>query len=202
MFGRLGRKLSDWYVPAMEAPEPARSGRERDILAEERNRRRGWFWMLRGGPVAGYRLILFGAVFGVIGLGYTALGLGGDDDPAVGRSALDGGLGSGGRSSAVFLDEGVGAADYGAAIGYGQVVGEGPGGRPVVAVEGSSEVRELTEVEVEFGRGDVVREVPEKDGALWNPGPRGLGLWWRLGRRSCRVSGRRERAARTGRSPV
>lgn len=42
----------------------------------------------------------------------------------------------------------------------------------------SGDVRELTEVEIEFGRGDVVLEVPEKDGAVWNPGPRGLGVWW------------------------
>ena len=64
-------------------------------------------------------------------------------------------------------------------MGYGRVVGRGAGGRPAVVHEASGEVRELTVVEIEFGRGDVVREVPGKDGAVWNPGPRGLGLWWR-----------------------
>ena len=161
----------------MQPPEPVRAGRERDILAGERVAKRGWFAALRGGPLAGWRLVAGAALLAGFGLAFT---MAGNDDSS--QSPLDGQMERPsyiGPDGGPDFDAALTGADYGAAVGYGTVVGRGPGGRPAVAHEASGEVRELTVVEIEFGRGDVVQEVAGKDGAVWNPGPRGLGLWWR-----------------------
>lgn len=178
MFGGLGRRISDWHEPAMQPPEPVRAGRERDILAEERVAKRGWFAALRGGgPLAGWRLVAGAALLAGLGLAFTVVGNGeGSQSGSGGELAPPNAVNPGQGPD---FEAALTGADYGAAVGYGRVVGRGAGGRPAVAHEASGEVRELTVVEIEFGRGDVVQEVAGKDGAVWNPGPRGLGLWWR-----------------------
>lgn len=102
MLGRFGRKLNDWYVPAMEPPEPVRSGRERDILAEERTAGRGVLSRLRGGPLAGWRLVVFGVVAVVGAVAYANMSGSADgvlvsdgryDRPVVDSAGVGGGLG-------------------------------------------------------------------------------------------------------------
>ena len=89
LFGGALRRLSDWHEPAMQPPEPVRAGRERDILAEERVAKRGWFAALRGGgPLAGWRLVAGAALLAGFGLAFTMVGNGGGSE----RSPLDGPL--------------------------------------------------------------------------------------------------------------
>lgn len=52
----------------------------------------------------------------------------------------------------------------------------GVNGRPVVRMEDSGEVRELTPVEVEFPAGSAFEY--SDSGSAWAPGPRGWGVWW------------------------
>ena len=60
---------------------------------------------------------------------------------------------------------------------YGRPLYAGASGRPVVVLEGSGEVRELTEYELNFPEGQAFVSVG--DGlTVRAPGPRGLGMWW------------------------
>ena len=161
-------------------PEPVRNGRQGDLLAEERHSARGLrrlsgFVSAPGGKMlSGLAVIVFlGVAFTLPGrLGWTA---GDGAEPVFAPREVPAAAGAGGRT-----DFSLTGADYGMAAGYGRAVGVGASGRPLVALDNTGETRELTAVEAEFGRGDSVKEVEGKANALWNPGPRGLGLWWNV----------------------
>ena len=153
--------------PIWEAPlrEP-----DRDILSEERVRPRRWWWP--GSWLTGRTGMTLLAVFVVGGLGWTMvsrIGVGPSGAPGAGEAPRVNHPESGRRLA---------PAEYGLASEYGSPLFLGKGGLPVVRMETTGRVRELTPVEAEFesslpyvsaGYGEVV----------WTPGPRGWGLWWK-----------------------
>ena len=69
-------------------------------------------------------------------------------------------------------------SEYSLASRYGKPLYLGTGGVPVVQVEGTGQVRELTSFELEFD--SAFTRVPSSRGLLIEvPGPRGWGMWWK-----------------------
>ena len=69
-------------------------------------------------------------------------------------------------------------SEYSLAVAFGKPLFMGDGGRPVIEVETTGTVRELTPVEMEFDSPFVY--LPSVSGRVVHmPGPRGWGLWWR-----------------------
>ena len=148
-----------------QPPPPDSRG---DILAEERARPRRMWWpgnWLRGrAGVVAVVLFLAGSTaylaWGWVDLpggGVSAPAPGAADHPEAGRSLTP--------------------VEYAAGRRYGRPLFLGDGGLPMVRLDSTDEVRELTPVEMEHtssaphvsaGRQDVV----------WTTGPRGWGLWW------------------------
>ena len=156
--------------------ESGRSGSVRDILVgerEERQQRRGSAWWPRNWGArlfGGRRGIFVLAGFLVVGLGWTVSDAGVPrSGPALEPVGLEAAHPEVGRQ--------LGPAEYSTAARFGEPLRLGPGGMPELLVESTGEVREVTPVEVEFDRsGPVVF-----DGVgpvLWQPGPRGWGIWW------------------------
>ena len=71
---------------------------------------------------------------------------------------------------------GLTASEAGAVARFGEPMHLGDSGRPVVKLDSTGEVRELTPVELEFPAGKLAEE--RGDGVLWSPGRLGWGIWW------------------------
>ncbi len=151
-----------WEAPPAEPP--------RDILAGERARPRRW-WR-PGGWLSGRLGMAVLAVFVAGGLGWVLF------------SKVDPGpAGPAGRSGAAWpahpeSGRDLTPAERAFAAGYGQPLFLGSGGRPVVRLEVTGEVRELTPVELDFGS-SLPYAGAGYGGVVWTPGPRGWGLWWK-----------------------
>ena len=61
---------------------------------------------------------------------------------------------------------------------FGEPIRLGDGGFPVVRLDTTGEVRELTPVEVEFEESARFASTGENN-VVWGPGPRGWGIWWK-----------------------
>ena len=74
--------------------------------------------------------------------------------------------------------QGLSVSEYSLASRYGKPLYLSTGGVPVVQVEGTGQVRELTSFELEFD--SAFTRVPSSRGLLIEvPGPRGWGMWWK-----------------------
>ena len=148
--------------------------RPRDILVEERVRRFRWWWPgdWTGGRVlrgwwGGAAIV----VFIMVGVGSIVAGVGGAEE-GFGRGPVMRGSGTSEGQGVLSLKEGMKARRFGEPLYLGD------GGLPVVRVEATGEVRELTPVEWEY---DSVFSYVETGvgGVRWVPGPRGWGVWWK-----------------------
>ena len=70
------------------------------------------------------------------------------------------------------------AGEYSTGEAYGEPLGLGEHGRPVVRHYVTGQVRELTPVELEYDKYDQYVSAGHRD-VVFNPGPRGWGMWWR-----------------------
>ena len=148
-----------------------------DILAEERERRlqrrRGFRVLFPSNWLAGRTGVVILLAFLVGGLGW--FGFQRWDDarqvgPGVGSPSLLPTVPERGRDLSV--------SEYSLASRYGSPLYLGTGGIPVVRVEGTGQVRELTSFELEFD--SAFTRVPSPRGLVIEvPGPRGWGMWWR-----------------------
>ncbi len=163
-----------WSPPSIwEEPEPP--GSSVDILAEERERRtRGRGRIRRFWPGnwltgrSGVFALCFFLASGLGFLGFQHLDFG---DPYAPVSSSPPG--------SVFPEEirSLTAAEYSLASRYGVPLHLGPGGRPVVEVNSTKDVRELTAFEVELD--SLVSYIPSRRGLIIQvPGPKGQGMWW------------------------
>ena len=176
------RRLGCWgSLEPLAAPELPPE--QEDLLADVRNSRRYRFFRRfatgSGGRPWKLAAVLTAVFFVLWGWGQFF--------------APDFRLGGGGPSGSEFKAGAAGsAADAGGDSGgfgrpgdvarasrYGRVTAPaGPGGLPVIEHSGTGEVREVTAIELEFpANRPYLSAGPE--GVVWNPGPRGLGLWWR-----------------------
>ena len=70
------------------------------------------------------------------------------------------------------------AGEYSIGEAYGEPIGLGEHGRPVVRHYVTGQERELTPVEMEYDKYDQFVSAGFGD-VVFNPGPRGWGMWWR-----------------------
>lgn len=177
--GGWRRRLGRWgSLEPLAAPELPPE--QEDLLADVRSSRRyrffRWFAPGSGGRPWKLAAVLTAVFFVLWGWGQFF--------------APDFGPGSGGLSGSEFRVGAAGAAagegngfgrpgDVARAGRYGRVTAPaGPVGLPAIEHSGTGEVREVTAIELEFPANRPYLSVgPE--GVVWNPGPRGLGLWWR-----------------------
>ena len=165
----------DWSSPflweeSLEGKVPS------DILAEERKRRlqrwRRFRYVLPWNWFAGRAGVVVLCLFLVLGLAW--MGFRQLDAPSSGHAAPFP------TALAPAVPErvrGLSAAEHSLASRYGFPLHLGPGGKPVIRVESTGSVRELTSFEMDldspvsrlFSRSGVVVQVP---------GPRGWGMWW------------------------
>ncbi len=142
-----------------------------DILLDNRGRRprlSGLRW-LAGGFLSGKFGMVVLATFLVIGgvwLVYNRF----FDEPA--------GLGGAGIVLSNHPEAGrsLTAQEAGSVARFGEPLYLGDSGRPVVKLDSTGEVRELTPLELEFPAGRVVEQ--RGNGVLWAPGRLGWGVWW------------------------
>ena len=177
-------RLGDWggmeplLAPSLPAEQP-------DLLAEVR---RGWrqrvfrFFMPGSGKRPWHTAAVLAAVFLAVWAGGQFL-IGGFQE-AEGLAGLTGyGGGAAGEEG------GSGGLPGGLAVGspgvtaraeqYGALVAPaGPGGLPLIKHAKTGEVREVTEVELDYPSNRPFIPAEGVAGVVWNPGPRGLGLWW------------------------
>ena len=150
-----------------------------DILSEERGRRarrrRGLRGLFFGSWFSGRFgiLLLCLFVFGGLGwLGFQRLDVaglfGGRPVPVAPLVAVS----DAGRELTV--------SEHSSAARYGRPLRLGSGGLPVVELEGSGDVRELTPFEMAFEGVYAVR-TSRLGRVIEVPGPRGWGMWWRDG---------------------
>ncbi len=145
-----------------------------DILAEERERRqrRGrWQFLWPGSWLYGKVGVVVLGVFIVGGLAWA------------GYQGVGGGLAQGAEPSVEVVihpeaGRGLTAVEYAAAERFGVPLELGEGGLPLIRVKATGEVREVTPVELEYHSSRPFLE-SEVLGVVWNPGPRGWGMWWR-----------------------
>ena len=177
-------------LAALVEDDRAKQGEE-DLLAEERElaRKAPWWrpWWLgfavngdwfRGRRGTWAAVVVFGAI-GVWLLWMVAVGgPPGTEGRVFGDAVPDEEYAVSGEAGRVLRAEEVGLA-----LAYGEPVELGLYGRPVVVHGVTGEERELTSLEVSF----VEEHGPEglsgvnlgENYGVWNPGPRGLGMWWR-----------------------
>ena len=147
-----------------------------DILAEERERRlrrrRGFRVFFLSNWLAGRAGVVILLAFLVGSLGWFGFQRW-DDAQRLGP-------GSGSPSLSASVPEraqDLSASEYSLASRYGRPLYLGAGGVPVVRVEGTGQVRELTSFELEFD--SAFTRVPSPGGLVIEvPGPRGWGMWW------------------------
>ena len=182
--GGWRRRLGDWggmeplLAPSLPAEQP-------DLLAEVR---RGWrqrvfrFFMPGSGKRPWHTAAVLAAVFLAVWAGGQFL-IGGFQE----AEGLAGLTGYGGGAAGA--EGGSGGLPGGLAVGspgviaraeqYGALVAPaGPGGLPLIKHAKTGEVREVTEVELDYPSNRPFIPVEGVAGVVWNPGPRGLGLWW------------------------
>ena len=150
------------WRPPPEAERP-------DILAEERARPRRMWWpgnWLRGRLGAVLIVLLLAGGSGYLvwdrvdlpGGGPVAPAPDGEEHPEAGRRLTP--------------------VEYAAGRPYGRPLFLGDGGLPVVRLDATGDVRELTPVEME-GTGSGLPVPSGNHGVVWTTGPRGWGLWWK-----------------------
>ena len=166
-------------IPSLWEEESPRSPAP-DILDEERERRarrrrgvRAIFpssWM--NGRL-GLALLLVFLVGGVGWFGFQRWGgLPGGDGPGHGAVRLE-------SSPVPERRRDLTAGEYSLASRYGLPLYMGEGHVPVVRVESTGEVREVTPFEVEFGSSAYSVVATPRGRVIEVPGPRGWGMWWR-----------------------
>ncbi len=159
---------------ALEDDDEARGQRGPDILAEEKERRlrqrRGLRALWLGNWLTGRAGVIFLCLFLVAGLGWL-----GFQRMAPGRS--DVGIHASSAASPPERVRALTASEHALASGYGEPLYVGPGGLPVVRVESTGQVREMTPFEVESGVPFVHLSSP-RGPVVESPGPRGHGMWW------------------------
>ncbi len=160
----VGRPWEDAWQPPAPAPR-------RDILAEERGRPRRMWWP--GNWLSGRVGVVFLVLFLVGAAGFVVW-----DNVNTRMGGLSGADGMDG-SVVVHPESGRSLTPAENTVGerYGRPLFLGDGGLPVVRLEATDEVRELTPVEMEYT--SIRPYVPVGDGdVVWGPGPRGWGVWW------------------------
>ena len=163
-----------WSLPSILEEEGAGDDSSADILAEERERRlrrrRGFRSLWLGNWLAGRTGVAVLCIFLVVGLGWLGFRQFGPGNSRV----------SGFSSSETAFPERVRsltAVEHSFASRYGAPLHMGPGGRAVVQVESTGDVRELTSFEMELD--SLVSYLPSRRGRIVQvPGPRGWGMWW------------------------
>ena len=163
------RELRDWRPTIFEYP-----GEEPDILSDERDRRerrrRGLRRFLPGAWMSGRVGMIVLVVFLVVGGG---LAWWQRVDPAgAGRATPSV------REPHPEAGRRLTAAESGLGGRYGRPLFLGEGGLPVVRLESTGEVREITPVEAGYDNFYPFRSTGRAD-VVWAPGPRGWGMWWR-----------------------
>ena len=166
------RGLRDWRPTIFEY-----SGEVgRDILEDERERRerrrRGFRKFLPGAWLSGRSGVVILLVFLVVG-GVVAWWQRVDPTGAGTRAPVA-------REPHPEAGRRLTAAESGVGGRYGRPLFLGEGGLPVVRLDSTGEVRELTPVEVEYENFYPFRSAGWAD-VVWAPGPRGWGMWWRSG---------------------
>ena len=163
-----------WSLPSILEEEGAGDDSSADILAEERERRlrrrRGFRSLWLGNWLTGRTGVAVLCIFLVVGLGWVGF-----------RQFGPGGSRASGFSSSesAFPERvrGLTAVEHSFASRYGVPLHMGSGGRAVVQVESTGDVRELTSFEMELD--SLVSYVPSRRGRIVQvPGPRGWGMWW------------------------
>ena len=159
---------------ALEDDDEARGQRGPDILAEEKERRlrqrRGLRALWLGNWLTGRAGVIFLCLFLVAGLGWM-----GFQRMAPGRSDVDVHASVAGSLPERVRD--LTASEHALASGYGEPLYVGPGGLPVVRVESTGQVREMTSFEAESVAPFVYLSSP-RGRIVESPGPRGHGMWW------------------------
>ena len=160
--------------PLLEDENEARGRRDPDILAEERERRlrqrRGLRSLWLGNWLTGRTGVVFLCIFLVVGLGWLVfqrMDSGGSDvraDVPTGAPAPE-------------RVRDLTASEHALASGYGEPLYVGLGGLPVVRVESTGQVREMTPMEVESDAPFVYLSTPGGR-IIESTGPRGRGMWW------------------------
>ena len=158
--------------PVFEERPPVGSGR--DILQEERERRRGGLRRVTPGYWLSGRLGVFVLVVFIL----SSVSL-------VGFRHFTNPLRETGLPPEVLVvPEGpvrvrdLTVSEYSLAVSFGKPLFMGDAGRPVVEVESTGVVRSLTPVEMSFDSPFVY--IPSVSGRIVHlPGPRGWGMWWR-----------------------
>ncbi len=157
--------------------EPVRPAK--DILDDERRRRAArnrfrWYW-----PVSWFRgrRGLFVALGLFVGIGiYLAL-----DGSFAGRwlpgSTPEVPVAGADVPLELVPGRNLTAVEYVRASRFGRPMGMGAGGLPVIEVKGTSQIREMTPVEMAFDSPEYAEWSGFRD-VMWRPGPQGLGLWW------------------------
>ena len=158
----------------LEDEDEARGRRDPDILAEERERRlrqrRGLRSLWLGNWLTGRTGVVFLCIFLVVGLGWLVfqrMDSGGSDvraDVPTGAPAPE-------------RVRDLTASEHALASGYGEPLYVGLGGLPVVRVESTGQVREMTPMEVESDAPFVYLSTPGGR-IIESTGPRGRGMWW------------------------
>lgn len=180
------RDMLDSLPSALDKPVSRAS--QEDLLAEERaSRRRGLrrflpFRFLNTGRGGLAFVLLF-----VLGGSGVLLFVPRDSDP-YGRVVPD-------ASPVQFdlsADGRLGVGEASVAARYGSPLGRSTDGVPIIQVESTGEIREITPLELEFaeeapgGISLLSSSLPAHADVVWNPGPKGLGQYWepRLRQRS------------------
>lgn len=161
------------------ASRQAAGGPEPDFLAPERRSRR--HGLRRYSPFRLFddpRVVVFSLILFVAGGGaFVLFGGNGDGDFQQVRQSRYPDLDHS-PAGRLTVEEAVSASRY------GNPVGRSRDGVPVIQVEGTGVVREITDIEVDFaakvpeGFSLTHSGLPHERGSEWNPGPEGLGQWW------------------------
>ena len=163
--------------PSIWEEDDSGKGSGPDILAEERERRRrrrrGIRAFFPSSWLTGRAGVFILVAFLLGGLGWLGFQRWGDAERL--------GPGSGSPSLSAPVPErarDLTASEYSLASRYGRPLYLGTEGVPVVQVEGTGKVRELTPFELKFD--SAFTRIPSPRGLVIEvPGPRGWGMWWR-----------------------
>ena len=163
-----------WSLPSAWEEDVPAGGGSSDILAEERERRllrrRGIRALWPGNWLTGRTGVLALGLFLAAGAGWFALVQGNGSSRASEVSLSH-------ESSGPGRVRGLSAGEHSLASRYGTPLYLGPEGRPVVEMESTGAVRELTPFEMELDA--PVSRLPSARGPIVQvPGPRGWGMWW------------------------
>ena len=162
-----------WEEESPRTPAP-------DILEDERERRarrrRGVRAVLPSSWMSGRLGLVLLLVFLAVGMGFVGFQRWGSPSGWSGSGYASTRLES---SPAPERQRDLSAGEYALASRYGLPLYMGKGEAPVVRVESTGEVREVTPFELEFGSSAYSVLATPRGRVIEVPGPRGWGMWWR-----------------------